>query len=181
MENKAPTRRLFIALWPDDKQRQQLRQLIHHLPEPTGGRPVKRDNWHFTLQYIGACDVERQACVEQVLASLVIPRIDELVIDHSGFFNRPRVVWLGCHQLPEPLTVLVTRLATALEESCEIEAERRPYVPHLTTHRKVRAYRGQELEVPLALGFDGITLVESLTHPDGVQYIPLKHYPANNP
>jgi 2'-5' RNA ligase len=181
MANKSATRRLFIALWPDDDQRQQLRQLIHTLPEPAGGRPVQPDNWHFTLQYIGACDAERQACVEGVLQALPIPVIENLVIDHSGFFARPRVVWLGCHRVPEPLVELVTRLASALEQSCAIEAEKRPYVPHLTIHRKVRGYRGQALATPLELSFDGIALVESVTHPEGAQYQVLKHYPANRP
>lgn len=173
---QAASRRLFTALWPDEQQRQQLRQQIKGLPHH--GRAVKADNWHITLKYLGPCDAEQQACLQQQLEGLAIPAI-RLQLDHSGCFPRPQVAWLGCPVVPPELEELVARLERALHEGCGFDTEPRRYRPHITIYRKVRDYPRLTLEAPLTLTFTSIVLVESLSTPEGVHYQVLKTYPAN--
>lgn len=174
------TRRLFIALWPDEEQRRQLRQCIHELAQPRDARAVKRDNWHITLKYIGPCNQAQQTCVEQLLEQLSIPAFEPLSLDHSGYWARPRVAWLGCQETPQALREFVAQLEAALERDCDIAAEQRSYVPHLTIFRKLKSYPHESLSTVLTLAFDGIALVESLSTPDGVHYQVLKHYPVSS-
>ena len=52
-------KRLFFALWPDDRQREQLRDVINSVAKTVEGRPVDRGNWHVTLAFIGDFPEER--------------------------------------------------------------------------------------------------------------------------
>ena len=46
-------RRLFFALWPDERQRNQLRDQLNPIIGSVEGRLVDRRNWHVTLVFIG--------------------------------------------------------------------------------------------------------------------------------
>jgi 2'-5' RNA ligase len=47
------TKRLFFALWPDNRQRERLRDIVAPYAKTVEGQPVFRGNWHVTLAFIG--------------------------------------------------------------------------------------------------------------------------------
>ena len=51
--------RVFFALWPDDRQRDRLRDVINSVAKTVEGRAVDRRNWHVTLAYVGDFPAER--------------------------------------------------------------------------------------------------------------------------
>ena len=69
MSSGSETRRLFLALWPDDGLRETLTALTNGLPEAAQGRRAARDNLHVTLVFLGSLDSARQRCVEEVCAA----------------------------------------------------------------------------------------------------------------
>ena len=48
--------RLFFALWPDNRQRDQLRDVINSVARDVEGKAVDRRLWHITVAYIGQVD-----------------------------------------------------------------------------------------------------------------------------
>jgi 2'-5' RNA ligase len=63
-------RKLFYALWPDDRQRDMMRNITNPAISPVEGTAVDRRNWHLTLVYIGAFAEENipalQAAVSEI-------------------------------------------------------------------------------------------------------------------
>ena len=47
-------RRLFFALWPDERQRNTLRDALQPALSAIEGNKIDRRNWHVTLVFIGA-------------------------------------------------------------------------------------------------------------------------------
>src|SRR5262245_5277525 len=54
------TDRLFFALWPDTSLRQELERRLPPLTARVEGRPQRPDQWHVTLEFLGAVPTERQ-------------------------------------------------------------------------------------------------------------------------
>ena len=46
-------KRLFVALWPDDRQRNNLSEVLPSLLYSIEGKMTDRGNWHVTLVFIG--------------------------------------------------------------------------------------------------------------------------------
>ena len=84
------TKRLFFALWPDNRQRDRLRDVINSVAKTVEGRAVDRGNWHVTLPFIGQID-ERQIPDLQELAAQVQVEPFRLVFDRLEFWARPKV------------------------------------------------------------------------------------------
>ncbi len=125
--------RHFLALWPDRAVRERLageasqsaaRGRLHH--------PV---DLHMTLVFLGAISDAQLHCVESV-AEAVRVRSFTLHIDGIGYWQRPRILWAGPVQTPEPLSQLVFDLQNGLK-ACGFEPEQRRYQPHITLYRKV--------------------------------------------
>lgn len=138
--------RLFFALEPDSAVRQGLEQVTTALPE-FHGRPVHPADRHLTLVFLGEIDPERRACAERAAGTLR-GRPFALTIDRLGYWPRPRILWAGCSETPEPLAALVQSLQDALR-ACGFQPERRPYAPHITLARKARKMPSRDLDPPL--------------------------------
>ena len=164
-------RRLFFALWPDDELRRALAKETRGWVRACGGRPMRLENIHLTLAFLGNVSEEIARCVREAAAGVAGDPFD-LPFERYGFFPRPRVFWTGPRQTPEPLKRLVTDLYTALEP-CGVAPERRPYKAHLTLARKARAPKGEWTMEPLAWRVNEFVLVESLPSPEGVRYEPI--------
>ena len=165
--------RLFFALWPDDALREALSPLSK-LKRECGGRAHPASNLHITLNFLGMVDTETRACLEQAAGEIVLPPF-ELTLDRFGYWPRPRVMWLGCSETPEPLARLVAELNRGMER-CGLEPERRPYHPHLTLLRKaMQAPAGPAPELPWPV--TDFVLAESASTPNGVEYRVLRSWP----
>ncbi len=138
--------RLFFALQPEASVRDGLHEVAAALPEH-GGRPVHPADRHITLVFLGEIGPAQRACAERA-ASGVRGRPFELSIDRVGYWPRPRILWAGCSQIPEPLLALVQGLVQALL-ACGFRPESRPYAPHVTLARKAHKSAGGELGRPL--------------------------------
>ena len=129
------SQRLFFALWPDDPGRAELEMLVRGLPEHRG-RLVHPQDRHITLVFLGDVTADRRACAEEAAQRVSAPSF-ELLIDQVGYWPRPRILWCGASQVPEPLLGLVNDLRRELER-CGFRPETRPYAPHVTLARKAR-------------------------------------------
>ena len=170
--------RLFFALWPDDALRQQLVHRSKPLVQTAHGRPVPVENLHITLAFLGDVDTGQHECVERMATSVsenIACLPFELTLDHIGHWPRPRVLWFGSTETPEPLRLMADGLSAGARE-CGLLLDARPYSPHLTLMRKVtRAPEKQPVET-LSWLVDRFVLVRSVPVPHGVCYEVLREW-----
>ncbi|MGM0593280.1 MAG: RNA 2',3'-cyclic phosphodiesterase [Pseudomonadota bacterium] len=165
--------RLFFALWPGDKEREQL-QAYRPLLRGCGGRPVRRENLHLTLAFLGSVDSQtRDSLTGHVDQFKLAPFT--LTLDRLGFWPRPRVLWLGSEQVEPGLAALVNALYEAMGQG-GLESERRPFRPHITLVRKAHRAPPQTVAEPLKWLVDRFVLVASETRPEGVHYQILREW-----
>ena len=165
-------RRLFFALWPSDRQREQLRDIIPPALSTVEGQAVHRSNWHVTLVFIGTFPGERipdlQAAVDHLQPIDVRLRFDTL-----KFWQRPKIAAMLPVTVPPELTQIVHGIEQALLPFSFTPNER-TYRPHITVARKVRAFDTVRLARPFELSWASFELVESVPSTSGVIYRPLK-------
>ncbi len=171
---KIPVRRLFFAVWPDAALVRRLDTLAAEVKKQAGGRVQKRENIHLTLRFIGAVDAETEQCLVDGAAGITVPKM-ELKLNSLGFWPRPKVVWIAPSEPPEALMNLAAALE-ALCVDCGIEAETRPFAPHITLLRKARAVRQMPAFPPLAWPINEFVLALSETLPEGARYTVLHRW-----
>ncbi|GAB6044054.1 RNA 2',3'-cyclic phosphodiesterase [Endothiovibrio diazotrophicus] len=161
-------RRLFFALWPAEAERQALVAATRPAVRACGGRPMRAENLHLTLAFLGDVSGETARCAAQA-ATTVRGEPFELPFEEYGHFRRPQVLWCGPRETPEPLLRLVERLNAVLRP-CGIEPEARPFRAHLTLARKARQSPGEWRMAPLAWRVAAFVLVESCRSAQGARY-----------
>lgn len=166
--------RLFFALWPDAAAQQRLHAAGRDaLKDMATGKAVPAAKLHLTLAYLGVIAPAQRQCVEQA-ANALAWRPFELVLDHLGWFSRPRVLWAGCSASETALTALAADLAAGVRK-CGVPLEARPFRPHVTLARKItEAPRDSQIE-PIHCPIDALHLVASISEtvgsrPAGVRY-----------
>ena len=106
-------KRLFLALWPDAHVRRQLNSILQNTDSLllSSGSPVKVDNLHMTLLFLG--DVSH-ADAQNLITSLdnVSFYPFTLAIDRWGHFSKPGILWLGTAEVPSELNHLYKQLKT---------------------------------------------------------------------
>jgi len=167
------TQRLFFALWPSGRERDQL-QGYFPLLRGCGGRRVPQQNLHLTLAFLGSVDTDTRDCLCEAADSIELPRFT-LELNQIGYWRRPRVVWLGSGEPPPELLNLVGELKKAML-ACGLKAESRRFQAHVTlmrkAHRGLRQREVQSLEWPV----NRFVLVASETRPEGASYQILKSW-----
>lgn len=171
------TRRLFFALWPDSVTRARLTEALRAVMPPQV-RATPGDNLHITLAFLGSLDAASQHCAEQAAARVrATPFI--LTLDDIGYWSRPRILWLGTQHCPDALLELEKDLRHALQP-CKTALDERPYQPHLTYARKVRALEAlPALAAPVEWRVSDYALVESQPAEDGTHYRVLATWPLS--
>jgi len=163
--------RLFFALWPDPALRQAMRARVDTLMDSVEGKPQRPDQWHVTLEFMGQVPRERQPAL-RTAADRVRQSPITIEFDRVEHWRKPQVVCLVASRVPAGLAELVTELhAALLEEGFTLDA--RPFCPHVTLARKVRAAADVLLEPPFVWQSNGFALVRSVTDPAGSRYEPL--------
>ncbi|MBD3619558.1 MAG: RNA 2',3'-cyclic phosphodiesterase [Chromatiales bacterium] len=171
---QSPRQRLFFALWPDGRTREALAGLQAALPV-RGGRPMRVENIHLTLAFVGETDADTRDCLIRQAGSLRLSPL-RFRIERLGYFPRPRVLWAGPRQTPEALAGLVAALNAALAP-CGYVPEARPFRAHVTLFRKVvRAPRPLAFE-PIEWPVTDLCLVESVPEAGGVRYAVIARFP----
>lgn len=159
--------RLFFVLWPEGALPEDLARLARRLVGKRGKR-VRPENLHLTLVFLGGMTEQQRLCTEAV-ADRIAGIAFELQLEQIGHWPRPQVVWLAPQKTPEPLRDLVRQLNEGLP-ACGYQPELRPYRAHLTLARKVSGQFPASQIKPLRWPVEQFCLVQSVTHPDGVQY-----------
>ena len=166
-------RRLFFALWPDDRVRQALYHWqTHNLSGKV--RWAHRADLHATLHFLGMVDEERIDDLRR-LGQDSAGSAFSLVLDRIGHWNGPQVLWAAPSSLPGDLTELHARLGDGLG-GLGFEPEARTYRPHVTLARKVRDAGGYGPLLPVTWMVRELVLVESRAG-TAPHYHPLARWP----
>jgi 2'-5' RNA ligase len=151
--------RVFFALWPDDALRAVLAALAREVARETGGRPPAESNVHLTLAFLGEQPAHRVDALLQLGSSVGGMRF-ALSLDEIGCFPRSGVAWLGAGTPQPDLQALQTNLALALRHD-GFPVDERPYTPHLTLARRIRAPVHRRLLKPIVWEATSFALVAS--------------------
>lgn len=165
------SRRLFFALWPDNRQRERLRDLVVPAAKIVEGRAVDRRNWHVTLVFIGDFPDARIQELQAVKESISVEPF-RLRFDRLEYWPRPRVAALVATAVPPELERLVGSLQSRLLY-CGLEPEQRLYRPHMTLVRSARSFETQRLAQAVDTEWSSFELVESVSEPGRTTYQPL--------
>jgi 2'-5' RNA ligase len=170
------SKRLFLALWPDDTVRQQLadvQRTLGHEERLKSAKTVPFANLHITTHFLGAVsdDVHRQL---RTLLPEVSAHACTLTIDRWGYFPRAKVIWLGA-DAPEALIDLVVQTGSCIK-ACIEGYDHKRFVPHVTIFRKARRPAEVDAFDPIEWHIDRFALVESVTHPQGAEYTVLQEW-----
>jgi len=173
---KGASKRLFLALWPGKSEQERFYTLARQHRPADKCRLVAAHKLHLTLYFLGSVNTETERCVRKV-ADTIAWRPLEIEFDQLGWFAQPRVMWIGCSDIPTQLLALVANLQAGFTQ-CEFEPERRNYQPHITVARKVtQSPKEKEIE-PTTCYFDSFALVESKMDQHGVEYVRLASWLA---
>ena len=166
------SKRLFFALWPDDRQRDQLRNAISPVAKLVEGSAVYRGDWHVTLAFIGDFP-ERQ--VPHLLEAVRVIPVEpfRLRFERAEFWPRPKIAALVAQTVPVALEKLVGSLNLLLTDA-GVLPEPYNFRPHITIVRRARPFETQRLAQPATVEWSGFELIESLPAQGGRTYVPLK-------
>ena len=138
-------------------------------------RFIANSNLHMTLHFIGNVSIEEKKCLD-TQAKLVIAEPFECILNRSGIFKKPGVLWFGCQAVPKALYDLHGNLGRHIAR-CDYTPETRPYAPHVTMLRNI-------IEAPEPIPFEPVhwqmnrfVLVESVPVSSGVRYEVVESYP----
>ena len=149
-----------------------MRDAINSVAKTVEGRAVDRRNWHVTLAFIGAFPSHRVPDLLERAAEIHVEPF-RLNFDRLEYWPRPRVASLTAATVPPELQTLVDFLHSAMLD-VGIEPEDRVYRPHITVVRGARAFATERLAQRSTTEWSSFELMESVSGPGGVSYVPLK-------
>jgi len=175
MQTRQQDWRLFIALGIPAQVAERAQHIqTQWLPDLAAARPIRRENLHITLRFLGdvspALVPELELALQAVAAEHRVLSLECLAL---GAFPRPAaaqvLVW---HLEPtSELLSLYSDLQTHLAE-LGLQPEARPYRPHLTLFRLTSPQALSRFPKPPALSFraPALRLCRSELAPAGVRY-----------
>ena len=126
---------MFVAVEVNDDH---ILQKIKSMQEsfPFKAKPVRLDQIHFTLQFLGEISENKTEEVKKALSTLSFSKFDLTIIGSGAFPNtrNPKVVWLGVDKDGKER---MSRLANDVNEilgAIDLKNEK-PFKPHLTVFR----------------------------------------------
>jgi RNA 2',3'-cyclic 3'-phosphodiesterase len=173
--NKEKSRRIFFALWPTDEVRENIVSAFNFSPQSEmNGRIMQPENLHMTLHFIGDVSPEKLACLIQAAKKTFVTEF-EIALNYYGYFNKPKVFWMGLDKMSPVLEKLYQNLGSAFLK-CEYQPEGREYSPHVTLMRKISTI-GEIVEfTPINWRVNNFVLLESIPITDGVKYKVIERY-----
>jgi RNA 2',3'-cyclic 3'-phosphodiesterase len=160
--------RFFFALWPPEGVRAQLARWSRELHAACGGRPVRPENLHLTLAFLGALESARVADAERVAAE-VAHRSATLVLDRPGFWKRNRLAFAGASAVPPELEAMVLELRMALARA-RVAFDAKRFVSHVTLLRDAGEPRAMPELEPIPWDLRGFVLACSSSERGAIRY-----------
>lgn len=162
---------LLFALWPDDRQRDRMRDFIVPVTKLVDGRAVDRREWHVTLVYIGELD-ERYIPELQAAAKAITFEPFKLRLDRMEFWARPKIAAMVPPTVPAELDKLVADLG-GIVFAAGVEIQQRTYRPHVTVVRNARPFETERLGQSASTDWSSFELLEVLRERGSTTYRPL--------
>jgi len=168
--------RLFFALEPDAKVRQQVETLQQSLD--VNGRAARPHQFHVTLAFLG---MQQAGLIPDILtiASQLSFKPCSVVMDRVSRFKRSGVLWLGVSEVPAALMDFQNSLVGGLLDA-GIGYDRKPWKFHLTLYRKMRTAPVIMHPVAIEWRLNGFSLIESVGVKNGVDYHTIGHWQAGS-
>ncbi|MEW6981125.1 RNA 2',3'-cyclic phosphodiesterase [Colwelliaceae bacterium 6471] len=181
--------RLFFALdieKPDQIVIAKWREQVLNLPF----KKIPRQNFHITLAFLGSIsNTDRQALIDKANTYMSecyqlnsVKRPLNLHLDHTGWFRKPKVIYLANSIIPVWLDKLANYLNVCASQ-LTIFQEERAYSPHISLYRKATTSADkflhtteQRLRANITITIKSFSLYQSVSTPDGVQYIPINQW-----
>jgi len=133
---KAPTVRLFFALWPNAAECAALSAWHSPLRELCGGRVMRTDTLHSTLVFLGDVEESRLDALRSI-AQGSNTRDFELELTAAHYWGHNHIVYAAPEATPPQLAELVQELEAGLRKQ-HFHLEDRPYKPHVTLLRNAQ-------------------------------------------
>ena len=138
--------------------------------------PVPAANFHVTSIFLGQIDDGQMDDLCRALEECSFDPFS-LTLDQLGYWSKPKILWLGCNDIPAQATELAESL-TLISKQCGIQVQERKYVPHVTLVRKVTGETPAPLFQPdINCHFDTLHLFESVSSKHGVHYASRAQWP----
>ena len=163
--------RLFFALWPPPATAQALEDWTGKVREETGGKPMRAENIHLTLAFLGEADRK----IASTAAKRVRGAAHALPIEQAQHWKHNDIVWAGPWTAPAELQDLVKQLDQALSEESFV-LEKRPFAAHVTLLRKARAPKSLPPLPRAEWPVNEFLLVRSHAVREGSTYEPLERF-----
>lgn len=165
-------KRIFFALWPDNRQRDRLRDVINSVARTVEGNIVDRRDWHVTLAYIGDFPEDQVSDLLERAGQIPVEPF-HLGFDKLEFWPRPKIACLIAPTVPAEMQSLVTALNSLIQDFGVVH-EDRTFRPHITVARRARTFPTERLAQRAITEWSSFELVESISAPGGVTYRALK-------
>lgn len=166
--------RLFFALWPGPAERARLVELQDKLAAKA--RRIAPRRLHLTLAFLGQVNADRLPDLERIAGRQSLPR-EPLVLDTLGWFERPRVGWLGCSAVPKVWASLARSLSAALDTG-GFRTEQRDWLPHISLYRDLRKPFANMAFKAIEWRPEALHLVQSEPGETGAEYTSLWQWPS---
>lgn len=173
--HKVSSKRLFFALWPDDKTRQQITTLYKQLHQPDY-RPVKPSNLHITLAFLGLVDHNTEQQLIKQAGQILAPNL-KLSFNQLNLWQKPRILCLTSAHAAKDLLKLANQIQR-ISNNCGIALEEKKYKPHITLARNA-SYKIDLNFHPINWRADSFMLVQSHHTKSNIHYQPLKNWSLN--
>ncbi|NMH59996.1 RNA 2',3'-cyclic phosphodiesterase [Alteromonas ponticola] len=153
---------------PAKRQRKENIRNVHAAPVA-----VPAANFHITLAFLGDISASQQESLITHLDQIHAHPIS-LQLTQSGYWQKPKIVFVAPSSLPQSLAALHTQVRKAAR-AASIETESRDYQPHVTVLRKAPPTLPPPLFLPdIQCEFTAFHLFESVSTASGVTY-PIRH------
>lgn len=171
--------RVFFALWPARGERDALAAWQSPLRELCGGKPMRVNNLHATLVFVGGVAPHRLEALK-LAAQEVSGKRFELTFDQARYWGHNHIVHAAPSRVPDALAQLVQDLEQNLRRHRFRFDSHPKYKPHITLLRHAR-WRDTPLP-PMRKSHwrvDSFVLVQSVSGDQGVNYEVIARFPLH--
>lgn len=134
--DRAPTARVFFALWPDPTVRSALHRRGQALHRELGGKLTRADSIHLTLLFLGSVPEASLPSLQHAAGRVRFAPFS-MTIDTARCWKHNDIAWVGPSRMPAALPDLVGRLEGEAAQA-GFGFDRGPYAAHVTLVRKAK-------------------------------------------